>query len=68
MNVIMVTKPDGQQWNIILDAVATIPKYKKITIVHAIYIKLFSGGTVYRPTVSTDDFINTTNIEQHLLN
>ena len=38
-------------------------KYNKITIDHDIYIKFFSGGTVYYLTVSTDDFINTTNNE-----
>ena len=63
MNVIQVTNPDGRQWNILLDAVVTILKYKKITIDHAIYIKVFSGGTVSYLTVSTDDVLNTTNNE-----
>ena len=38
-------------------------KYKKITIYHAIYIKVFSDGTVSYLTVSTDDVLNTTNNE-----
>ena len=36
-------------------------KYNKRTIDHAIYIKLFTDGTVPYLTVSTDDFLNTTN-------
>ena len=47
----------------ILDTVVTISKYKKITIYHAIYIKVFYGGTVSCLTVSTDDNLNTTNNE-----
>ena len=46
MNIIQGTKPAGKQSNILIDAVATMIKYKKITIDHAIYIKLFSDGTV----------------------
>ena len=42
----------------------TILKYKKITIDHAIYIKVFSDGTIYYLTVSTDDVLNTTNNEK----
>ena len=42
---------------------AAILKYNKITIYHAIYIKLFYGGTIYYITVSTDDFLNNTNNE-----
>ena len=38
-----------------------IIKYNKRTIDHAIYIKLFTDGTVPYLTVSTDDFLNTTN-------
>ena len=41
----------------------TILKHKKITIDHAIYIKVFSDETVSYLTVSTDDVINTTNTE-----
>ena len=41
----------------------TIIKYKKITIDNAIYIKLFSGVTVYYFTVYTYDVLNTTNNE-----
>ena len=39
----------------------TIIEYKKSTIFHAIYIKVFDAGTVSYLTVSTDDVINTTN-------
>ena len=56
-------KPAGRQWNRILDAVVTIIKHKKNTIDHSIYIKLFTDVTVYYLTVSTDNFINTTNNE-----
>ena len=38
-------------------------KYKKITIDHDIYIKVFSDETVSYITVSTDDILNTTNNE-----
>ena len=41
----------------------TILKYKKRTIDHAIYIKVFSDGTVSYFTVSTNDFLVTTNNE-----
>ena len=37
----------------------TILKYKKITIDHTIYIKIFSGGTVSYLVFSTDDVRNT---------
>ena len=36
-------------------------KYNKITIYHAIYIKVFSDRTVSPLTVSNYDIINTTN-------
>ena len=39
-------KQAGRQWNRLLDAVATIKKYKKIIIDNAIYIKVFFDGTV----------------------
>ena len=55
MNAIQVTKPSGRQWNQLLDAVVTILEYKKKTIDHAIYIKVFDDGTVFYLTVSTDD-------------
>ena len=61
MNGIKGTKPDGQQWNIILYTVVTTFKYKKSTIYHAIYIKVFTYGTVSYLTVSTDDVLYTTN-------
>ena len=56
-------KPAGRQWNRLLDAVVTILEYKKSTIDHAIYIKVFDDGTVSNLTVSTDDVLNTTNNE-----
>ena len=52
-----------RQWNILLVAVVTIIKYKKIVIYHAIYIKSFTDGKVSYLTVSTDDVLNTTNNE-----
>ena len=61
MNRIQETKPTGRQWNILLDAVVTIIKYNKITIYYAIYIKVFSGNTLYYLIVSSDYVINTTN-------
>ena len=54
---------DGRQWNILLDAVVSILNYKKSTIYHAIYIKVFTDGTVSYLTFSTDDFLNTANNE-----
>ena len=36
MNEIQVTKPDGQQWNRLLDTVVVILKYKISTIEHYI--------------------------------
>ena len=63
MNVIQGTKPDGRQWNRLLDTVVTILEYKKSTIDHGIYIKFFDDGTVSYLTVSTDDVLSTTNNE-----
>ena len=63
MNGIQGTKLTGRQWNKLLDAVVTIIDYKKSTIDHAIYIKVFTDDTVSYLTVSTDDVINTTNNE-----
>ena len=56
-------KQAGIKWDILLDLVFTAIKYKKSTIDHAIYIKVFTDGTVSYLTVSTDDFLNTTNNE-----
>ena len=56
-------KPPRQQWNIILDAVVTILKYKKITIDHSIYINIISNVTKFYFMVYNDDAINTTNNE-----
>ena len=61
MNAIQRTKSDGRQYNRILDAVVTMIKYKEIKIDHDIYIKLFTDGTVYYLTISTDDVLNNTN-------
>ena len=63
MNGIQGTNPAGIQWNRLLDALVTILKYKKITIYHAIYIKVFAHGTVSYLKVSTDYVLNTTNNE-----
>ena len=53
--------PIQKQWNQTLDAVVTILKYKKITINHAIYIKVLSYGIVSYLKVSIGDVLNTTN-------
>ena len=63
MNEIQVTKPSGRQYNLLLDALFTIPKYKKITIDHVICIKFLSDVTVSYIIFSTDDVMNTTNNE-----
>ena len=63
MNLIQVKNPAGRKWNRLLDAVVTIIKYKKSTIDHAIYIKVFDDGTLSYLAVSTDDVLNTTNNE-----
>ena len=64
MNGIQGTKPAVRQWNRLLDVVVKIVKYKNITIDHAIYIRVFTDGTVSYLTVSTDDVLNTTNNEK----
>ena len=61
MNGIQGTKPAGRKWNRPLDAVFTIIKYKKITIEHTIYIKVFSDEIFSYIMVSNDYVINTTN-------
>ena len=63
MNGIRGTKPAGRQWNILIDAVITIIEYKKSTIDHTLYIKVFDDDIVSYLTVSTDDVLNTTNNE-----
>ena len=55
MELCTILKFPRQQWNRILVVVVTIPKYKKSTIDHGIYIKIFSDGTVSYLKVSTDD-------------
>ena len=62
-NIIQGKKTAVQKWNQLLDVVVTILKYKKITIDHDIYIKVFSEETVTYLRVSTDDFLNTNNNE-----
>ena len=61
MNGIQRGKPAGLKCNRLLDLVVTILKYKRSTIDHAIYIKVFYDVTVQYITVSTDDVLNTTN-------
>ena len=61
INNIQVTKPTRRQCNRLIDAVVIMIKYKKITIDHDIYIRVFNDVTVSYLTVSTDDVINTTN-------
>ena len=56
-----MVKQARRQCNRLLDAVVTIIKYNKSTIYHDIYIKVLSDGTVSYLTVSTDDFMTTTN-------
>ena len=56
MNGIQGTKPDGRQWNRLLDAVVMIIKYNKIKIDNYIYIKVFSDRTVSYITVYTNFF------------
>ena len=56
-NGIQGKKPSGRQWYQII-------KYKKSTIDHAIYIKVFSDEAVYYPIVYIDDVLNTANAEQ----
>ena len=53
-------KTSGQQCNILLDALVTMIKYKKIIIDHDIYIKVFSDVTVSYLKFSTDDVLNNT--------
>ena len=61
MNIIQGKKPYGWQWNILLDSMMTIIKYKKSTFYHAIYIKVLSDVTVAYLIVSTGDILNISN-------
>ena len=63
MNVIQGTNPDGRQLNRLLDVVVAILKYNNRIIDHAIYIKVFTDGTVSYIKVSTYDVLGTTNNE-----
>ena len=55
------TKPERRQWNILLDAGVKVPKYKKVIIDNAIYIKVFSNRTTFYLIFSTDNVLNTNN-------
>ena len=61
MNVIQGTKPAGRKWNTLIYAVVTILEYNKSTIDYAIYIKVFTDGTVSYIIVYTYDVLNITN-------
>ena len=50
-----------RQCNQLFDELVTILEYKKNTIDHAIYIKVFFDVTMYYLLVSTDDYLNTIN-------
>ena len=63
MNGIQGTKSSGRKWNRLLGAMVTTLKYKKRTIDHDIYIKIFSDGTMSYLTVFNYDVLNTTNNE-----
>ena len=63
MNKIQGIELVGQQWYRLIDAVVTIAKYKKITIDHVVYIKVFYNRTIYHLTVSTDYVLNNSNNE-----
>ena len=63
MNIIQGNNSLGWQRNQPLHEVVKILKHKKTTIGHAIYIKVFSDGTVPYITVSTDDVLDYTNKE-----
>ena len=63
MNKIQGTKPSRRKFNGLIYIVVKIIKYKKITIDHAIYVKVLSNVTVSYLTVSPDDVLNTTNNE-----
>ena len=54
-------KPAVLKYNRLNGSVVKIPKYKNITIYHAIYIKLFSDGNFSYLTVYTYDVLSTTN-------
>ena len=53
--------PSILKYNRLLDAVVTVLKYNKITIYHAICIKVLSDGTVSYIKSSTVDVLNPTN-------
>ena len=57
----MGTKPSRQKFNLLLDAVVTINKYKKSKIDHFLYIKVFYKKTVSYIMVSNADVMNTNN-------
>ena len=61
MNLIQGTKLEGLQQNRLPDVVFTIPKHTKSTIYYAIYIKIFSDGSISYLAFSGVDFMNATN-------
>ena len=63
MNRMQETKPSGGKWNQLLDEVVKNLKYKKITIDHFIYMKIFSGGNVSYLTLYIADVLTNTNNE-----
>ena len=63
MNGIQGTNQSGIQWNRLIDAVVKIIGYKKSTIDHSIYIKVFDDGTVSYLKFSPDGVISPTNNE-----
>ena len=58
MNGIQGKKPARRKWDILLDTVVTMIKYKNRKIDHAIYIKVFTDGMVYYLTVCTGNVLN----------
>ena len=61
MNVIQGTNLVGRQCVVLLDYAVNIIVYKRSIIGHAIYVKLFSNGTISFLTVLIDAFLGTTN-------
>ena len=61
MNGIQVTKPLVWHWKRPLDTVVKNIEYKKITIDHAMYVKIFSNGMVSYLTMSRGVVLNTRN-------
>ena len=62
MHGIQSNKPSDIQCKIILYALVKLISYKRSTIYHAMYVKIFYHGKVSYITVSMVDVFNTTNI------